>query len=384
MKRRGSRRKTRVSQRSRFARRGRYGSVRKSRSRRVRRYSGKRTYRRRSRYQRGGKPPVNQPGNDVTYVKSIVPSRRKRTVSAVAEMGVIRRVVRFNRYFADNDVPYGSMNLGQVRPTISTIKYRALPIHIYDMTQFPCNTASVPAGWYFYVNTATGDITRANLTSVLNTGTGSSVNWQNEKGQWVSGDEQRKVMHDWSDVRLQLYGPTKTTTRFTVTFFTVNNDFANPGSATTTNVEFIKMMDWFTYKDVYNPLVMRTTDDGKKIRIVKRFTYYVGAYDSGQASGGTNRKVVRIFMRHNKLYNLDWQAGTMVDFRDAADAGEYVANTTFYNYPHEKARLFMAIQAQAVAHDISGAEIQPWTSPVDIGFDPTYDILARNAFTCNV
>lgn len=315
-------------------------------------------------------------GNDWTVSKRRVGRKKPNTVvrlSKMVEAGMTKTIYRFQG-LTNFDTNVGFFGIGNYSITGSI----RLPVHIYDLTSFPNNsTVGAPPVAYYYNWTstaATADIQRLNYDGQTPTGT-LSPGWNVENGLNTSFPNTRIMRHDWSDIRINFYGPRKRTTKFEVMFVRIKDEFANPLIAATNNAALKELMAYLERPCIYSNLQTYQTNVAKKLQIVKKFTYWVSAGQTTDVDTTVGKiKEARIFMRHGNVYSLDWRhegTSTSTLSHVQADGAHYVQDVQHHNNPWHGSRLMMIIRAFAPERR---------TDPVsfDANVDPTYDILIRN------
>lgn len=273
------------------------------------------------------------------------------------------------------DTNLGFFNLANVQFTGGDVQ---IPMHIYDLTSIP-NT-STPGVCYAYSwanTTAAADLIRYNINGQTPSGT-LQPGWNTENGKDTGFRDSRVMRHDWTDVRINFYGPRKRTTRYEVLFVRVKDEFANPLVASVSNASLKELFAYLERPCVYSNLQTYQTNVAKKIKIVKKYTYWVSAGQTTDVDSSVGKiKEARIFMRHDRVYNLDWRhegAGTSTLSHVQADGANYVQDETHHDYPWHGSRLMMIIRAFAPERAYPAGAFTP-----DANRDPTYDILIRNA-----
>lgn len=255
-----------------------------------------------------------------------------------------------------------------------------LPIHVYDLTSVNNTGGTDPAYRYYWASTAaSADCLRTTLAGQDPTGA-SSTFWNPENSQRASSFPNARIMrHDWSDIRINFYGPRKRTTRYDVFFVRVKDEFANPVIAAQSNSAYKDLMAYLERPCIFSNLQTYQTNVSKKIQIIKKYSYWVSAGQTTDVDTTVGKiKEARIFMRHDRVYKLDWRhEGTGTDTlpHNQADGTDYVQDLTHHNNPWHGSRVLMIIRAFAPER----RTVVDYSAAADANIDPTYDILIRNA-----
>lgn len=331
----------------------------------------------------GGNPYAG--GNDLTVSKRRVGRKKKMTFPRINKL---MRVGLNNMIFRYQNISNFDTNVGAL--TISNWQQAAgeviMPVHTYDITSFP-NLGNYGPGRHHYWTGLTNAANCDRLPSPGQTPTGAT----DANGYWniehkggvnptTTFPNASRMIHNWTDIRLNLYGARKRTTKFEIMFFRCVDEFANPHNAAVSNVDYRELMGYFERPCIYSNL--QSYNGGrvdKKIRIFKKFTYYVSAGQTTDVDTSVGKiKEVRIFLRHDRVYNLDYkhrQQDTAVFPHAQEDGIDYEQDTTHHDYPWYGSQVFMLIRAFAPERTLN----KQWGSAADANIDPTYDIVIRNS-----
>lgn len=316
-------------------------------------------------------------GNDWTVSTRRVGYRKKPTLSRLArmmEVGMHKQIFRFQG-LTRFDTNVGFYKLWNALET-STNSVN-LPVHIYDLTSFNNIGNYSPArrfGWTSQATTA--DCGTANLPCQNAAGaTDVAGPWILENGEGTVTNS-RIMRHDWSDIRFNFYGPRKRTTKFEVMFVRVKDELANPLIAGASNASFKDLMNYLERPCIFSNLQTFQPHIAKKMRIVKKYTYWVSAGQTTDVDTTVGKiKEARIFMRHDRIYNLDWRHEGGADLAHGADDGiDFVQDQLHHNGPWYGSRLLMIVRAFAPER----RSVVDYSAAADALTDPTYDILIRN------
>jgi len=261
------------------------------------------------------------------------------------------------------------------------------PVHIYDLTRFPNTTTSTStAGYSFYW---TSLLAGAALTKIALRGqepSGSTIangEWQFEKVG--SGDFRapyaNTLLHDWVDIRLNLYGARKRGTTFYVQLVSFNDEYMNPLYSNTGNRQVVDWMRTMERSLIYSNLQSYNIPSvNRGMRVIKTYKVYVpgGSADDLDTIGKV--KELRIFHRIGKVRKMKWESETSDALPHAQEDGiDYTLASGPSDYPAYKDQLFLIVRAFAPERrTVSPAG--PETA-ADALSEPSYDIILRNKFT---
>jgi len=326
-------------------------------------------------------------GNDYTRSKRTVGRYKKPTVqrlNRLVQVGMNNQIYRFQN-ITNFDTNTGAFPLANWQFTNnSTVS----PFHVYDLTSLPNNAAQAPGKYYGWTDlTSAANVVRFPLPGQTAAGAAdASGHWQIENKGGVNATSTNpnasKMVHNWSDVRLLLYGARKRTTRFDIMFFRVADEFSNLHYANVSNPELKELCQYIERPAIYTPLQSLTgAHITKKIRMIKSFTHYISASQTTDVDTSVGKtKEVRIFLRHGKVYNLDYkhwnEDGTTVLPHAQEDGIDYEQDTKQHNHPWYSSQVFMVIRAFAPER-VAGKTAYPSTA--DANVDPSYDIIIRNS-----
>lgn len=254
-----------------------------------------------------------------------------------------------------------------------------LPVHLYHLNLCPTGGTYPGAGW------TSGWAAEANTSAVESfailgqtaTGVSTDSKWQLES--LPSNNVQRgdSFIHEWTQVKLNLYGARKRTTRFTVSFFYVSKA-ADPLATAGTVLERKELVQYLSRPYIYSNLLADFSHQKKHIQIVKEFNYTVDATDGFDLNTTTGKiHNANIFIRHNKRYKLDEGVfNTTILPHGQADGSDFDTriDAEITGIPKPGRRLYMCIRAFAPERVDGATGINALT-------DPSYDMILRNAVT---
>lgn len=290
-----------------------------------------------------------------------------------------RQTFRFQNV-SNYDTNLGAITLRNTRDTTSGVV--GSPVHIYEITLFPnSGVSAAPGNSYGWGNTtAAAPITRTLLTGQFPNGTTDATGaYNNEEGFRSTAIDLRTAMLNWTQVKLNLYGPRKRTTWFEVMFVQFTNVCANPTYAAFANPEVQSMLQMLERPCIYSNILTDPQNKSRRqIKVLKTFKYYVSSAQSTDVDDSVGKiKEVNIFMRWNKLMQMDSvNKNSVVLPHDDADGADYQIQTVTQNDIEPRKRIYMVIRAFAPERAVAAGD-----PALDANRDPSYDIVLRNSWS---
>lgn len=279
------------------------------------------------------------------------------------------------------------------------------PIHCYALSEFPGNILQSRSLFGGNILRSTGSQYEwFPLPSQLNTGADGANNmWRNERGPFNATS---RAYHEWTSVKLRLYGAYGVPTTFRVMVVQFPDETAVPGYSEMANEKMTEMFNWFTRLNCGSALNGGNSGVPLPFKVLKQATYTVDSLDKTdeQAAGSTvtgipltregNMKDVKMFIRHGKVRDYTWRysitpapTGNQTNGWDATDA------TNISKEPDvaPAKRVFLIVTANvsvstaplpgppAIDQVISGTTVLSH-SILERRFQPGYDIVLRNKF----
>lgn len=335
-------------------------------------------------------------GNELTKVKRTVgryPRLNNNRLFKLMKAGmtdVILRAQGLTNF--DTNVGYYPLANRQENEGLNII-----PMHVWDLTTFPNNTTSVQAGYAYGWNNLTAAATLVRPSLSVQTPAGAKENsgfWQIEKS---SGDVKQgvlpqasKIMHDWADIRINLYGARKRGTTFYIDVVRCKDEFSNLVFGGTGNNDLKELIRTMQAPLIYSNLQKYNTSNLKKLQIIKSFKYYVpgGSLDDIDTIGKV--KEFKLFLRQGNVYNFAWQQTDVPGLpHNQSDGPDFTNADGVYNSPFHGSRVFLVIRAFSPERRTADASL--WNTldpskgitevPADPLTEPSYDIIIRNKFT---
>lgn len=276
----------------------------------------------------------------------------------------------------------------------NTAGERWLPVHFWDVTSQPnlVNSVHTFPNSGFGLNLASAAADSAVTLQTLNTQDASGgtllgdSRWQIENISANDGTEispKRKCFHDYTHVKLNLYGVRNRSTRYLVELVMVTNELADFEWAAGTNIEKKKLVDYLARPFIYNNLNAGDMQSKAHIKILRTFDTTIAPITTDEVGGANavpHMQTVNWFIRHNRTRRYDWARGpTPSTFSDAAFDQE-TAGPVLSTRVKPNQRVYLLIRAMSPSQrNIAGATWQS-TAP-DPATEPSYDFMIRNKFT---
>jgi len=357
-------------------------------------------------------------GNDISRSKRTVgryPALKPNRLLSLIKVGMSDRVERFQG-ITNFDTNTGFFTIANRLDT--TTNQVTQPMHVYNLTVFK-NTVDAPTpvlgnayGWDN--ETGAAGVTRFRLNGQDATGTTFIPGWTSEKlvgpvDDAVLGDldmefpNATKILHEWTEIKLNLYGARRRPTWFNIDFVRVKNEFANFSSASTDNERFKELCNCLTGNMVYSNLQTRDNSALKFLTFVKRMKYFIPAEQSTDLNTACGKiKEVKIFMKHGRILDMrahETKIGEQQLGHKQEDGIDYELKQEALNTCADGQQLFMIIRAWSPARHTAttpqwlsvGTNYTPlpstvWTAKADptvaVHDVPSYDIILRQKYSC--
>jgi len=271
------------------------------------------------------------------------------------------------------------------RQSLDAVPLVNTPIHIWDLTILPNVSSEVIAGrgYYWSSDSSAANIDTYSLPTQLPSGASSGSYYHAESASGLAETSNNinanKAMHQWSNIKLLLYGPRKRGTTFYIDFIRVKDELAHPIAGASSNKSKKEFFRTQQSSLIFSPLQQHNGRNNKAIQYVKRYKFYIpgGSADDLDTIGKV--KEVSIFLKQANVYNLQWESA---DNQDALphtqeDGADYTLKAGPQDHPYTGSRLMMMIRAfsperRALATNVLGvAAADPLT-------EPSYDMVLRN------
>lgn len=276
------------------------------------------------------------------------------------------------------------------RGTTDTTQSILMPIHVWDLTNF--QNASAPVAGYAYRWNGTAGSADILRNALKTTNADGSVEangyYELEKssgGTALAFPNAKNACHEWSDIRMNLYGARKRGTTYFIDILRVKDELAHPIAASVSNTELKQLFQQWQSKLVYSNLQTYNRAPLKNIQVVKSFKFYVpgGSADDLDTIGKV--KEFKLFLKQGNVYDLSWDTTGVVDEipHAVADGQDFTNSWSAVNSPRPSSRLLLVLRAFSperrtnteAAWNALGDIIN---APADALTEPSYDLIIRN------
>lgn len=187
----------------------------------------------------------------------------------------------------------------------------------------------------------------------------------------------RKAFHEWSSVKLNLYGVRKRATRYLVQLITVKDESADFINGANSNQEKLKLYDYLARPFMYNNLNSGDPQSKSKFTVHKTYETTIAPTMTDEYGGATatpHMQTLKWFIRHNEVRRYDWlRGGIPAGLNNASFDQEIGVNDTRV---HPTKRLYLVIRALSPEVRTSADDRAP-SDPIT---EPSYDCVIRNKF----
>ena len=248
-------------------------------------------------------------------------------------------------------------------------------MHFWDLTCLPNAGSSASCG--FAATQSGADASSAELESQNAAGT-VQVNTQllGENLSAVAAAPFRKSLHEWSHIKLNLYGVRNRATKWSVDVIMIKDQFADFFAAAA-NTEKRKLYDALIRSYMFNNLNIGDPQTRADIKVLKSFEVIIDPITTDQVGGATaipRIQTVNWFMKHNRMRLYDWRR---IDTPPLLADAQWDQETTAGNdiRVHPGSRVYLVIRAMSPSRrEVAG--ITPMNAP-DVATEPSYDLVIR-------
>jgi len=333
-------------------------------------------------------------GNELTVYRSNVgryPALKPNRLLKLMQAGMTSTILRAQGITNfDTNVGFYPLANREDNNVVIASRLVNMPIHIWDLTTFPNISSQVLAGYgAYWSSSGTG---ASVITYALETQTpdGSTVGnyYHPESSSGVQETAARprpfaaKACHEWSQIKLNLYGARKRGTTFFIDFVRVKNELSHPIAADGANRSKKELFRTLQSPLIFSNLQQHNTKNLNQMQYVKRYKFYVpgGSADDLDLIGKI--KEVKIFLKQGNVYKMDWESA---DNQDAlphaqADGSDYTDHAGPQDHPYHGSRLMMIIRAFSPERRVV-TNFTSSTTPADALTEPSYDLVIRNKWT---
>lgn len=191
----------------------------------------------------------------------------------------------------------------------------------------------------------------------------------------------RKVMHEWTSIKLNLYGVRKRATKFVCQLVMVTREAADFIDAASTSTEKLKLMDYLVRPFMYSNLNSGDPQSKSLYKVLKSYETTLSPITSDEYAGTTSVPHIQTlnwFVKHNRVRHYDWKRTMPTPNLNSAgydaQAPPWISTRTA---PTTRVYLVLrALSPEARAVD------NPNLRDPDPISEPSYDIVIRNKFVC--
>lgn len=257
-----------------------------------------------------------------------------------------------------------------------------LPVHVWDITACPNavnNVTQYPnAGVALLQQTGNACATLTLKSQADGGGTLNHTQWDFENISGQDAQPYRKQFHYWTQIKLNLYGVRKRSTRFLVQLIQLKDVTADFFNAAATNNEKRKVYDYLAKPLMYNNLQQGDPQTKNDIKILKSYECILGPTMLDEYGGENTQphiQTVNWFVKHNRIRRYDWRRDNPgVINSDAAWDEEAGAGHDLRIDP--KYRVYLVIRALCPERR-TVTDLLVDADPIS---EPSYDYLIRNKF----
>lgn len=265
------------------------------------------------------------------------------------------------------------------------------PVHIWDMTcianQVGGSGGSLPNVGYQLIKTAAAadaDVGRLQLPSIGSAGTliptNSALIVENSSSGNSGVTTLRAAFHEWTHIKMNLYGVRSRGTRWVIELVQVTDQFADPITAAGSNREFKKLLDYWA-----RPMMVSNINSGdplsrRYVKTLKKYSVVIDPIQTIEYGGDTGTPHIHTlnwFIKHNRLRKYDWFPQGDPGL---SNGGQFdVDNAPTSDRVHPRKRLYLLVRALSpsqrtvAANTITSADADEIT-------EPSYDLVMRQKF----
>lgn len=275
------------------------------------------------------------------------------------------------------DTSSGFYALSTRRNTTPAPNIQYLPVHVWDLTCLPQGANQAPVGFaLFQQGVTTNGTFQLNQTDP----TGAVVannNLQNENITNTFTQPWRKSLHDFTHIKLNLYGVRNRATKFMVQIIQLTDEYADFITGAQANVEKAKVYDYLARPFMYNNLNIGDPQTKVDIKVIKQFTTIIDSItldQVGAANAIPKIQTVNWFIKHNRMRLYDWRRNDTPDLNN--NAAYDIEQTNVEQRVDPKKRIYMVIRAMSPTNS-QVAGITPTSVAPDVNTEPSYDCVIR-------
>lgn len=261
------------------------------------------------------------------------------------------------------------------------------PIHVWALTAFPningagsLVTPNIGYAMGFSSTANTATVTSNILPSVSAAGaTISTSPLQLENYPGVAAATYvpyRKMFHEWTNVKMNLYGTRSRATRYTCELVQTNDSSAVDFLSGKDPVKQADYIDYLSRPYIYNNINMGDVQSRKYHKVIKSYDVTIDPIQLTDYAGSNSvphMQTVNWFIKHNKIRRYDWLDDVGQSAHTLTPNFEQNLQGTQTNV-EEKYRLYLVLRALSPSVDVTKVNIGDTPNP-DI--EPSYDLCLR-------
>jgi hypothetical protein len=188
---------------------------------------------------------------------------------------------------------------------------------------------------------------------------------------------------NWVNLRLNLYGQRKRTTKFVITIFQVTDDEVDPVNGSPTSLDRKALFQYLERPFIYSNLQQDVKMKKTGFKTIKEFTYNVApmtSIDLNTTTGNIHEANINMQINKRMDYMYNQTASTMLPHAqvDGLDYNNNTAANTVHQSPKIRQNVFVAIRAFAPVRTYDTEALGP---PRSADNSPSFDIICRRSFT---
>ena len=188
---------------------------------------------------------------------------------------------------------------------------------------------------------------------------------------------------NWVNLRLNLYGQRKRTTKFVITIFQVTDDEVDPVNGSPTSLDRKALFQYLERPFIYSNLQQDVKMKKTGFKTIKEFTYNVApmtSIDLNTTTGNIHEANINMQINKRMDYMYNQTASTMLPHAqvDGLDYNQNTAANTVHQSPKVRQNVFVAIRAFAPIRTYDTEALGPLRSADN---SPSFDIICRRSFT---
>jgi len=202
------------------------------------------------------------------------------------------------------------------------------------------------------------------------------VGFQTEKADLNNPVPFSDAVLNWVNLRMNLYGQRKRTTKFVITVFQVTDEDVDPVHGDPDNLDRKALFQYLERPFIYSNLQQDSSLKKTGMRIIKEFTYNVApmtSIDLNTTTGNIHEANlhIKINKRMEYLYNKAGTAMLPHAQEDGLDFNRILPSNSLHQSPRPKQNVFIAIRAFAPVR----------VSESSADDSPSFDVIIRRNMT---